>query len=107
MRPWTSNLYYNWHISTLAYCRPIHLISVEFQNIDNNPATPAKTCILLIMDKTLIYGLLKLYGLLFKILAARRYPEKLSKNLNFLKQKFHILKIKNTSKHRIFSINNS
>jgi hypothetical protein len=24
------------HSYTLAYCRPIHLISIEFQNIDNN-----------------------------------------------------------------------
>jgi hypothetical protein len=24
------------HSCTLAYCRPIHLISIEFQNIDNN-----------------------------------------------------------------------
>jgi hypothetical protein len=27
---------------TLAYCRPIHLISIEFQNIDNNLSSPPK-----------------------------------------------------------------
>jgi short subunit fatty acids transporter len=30
------------HSYTLAYCRSMHLISIEFQNIDNNPATPTK-----------------------------------------------------------------
>jgi hypothetical protein len=27
----------------LAYCRLIHLISIEFQSIDNNPGSPPKT----------------------------------------------------------------
>jgi hypothetical protein len=31
------------HSHTLAYCRPIHLISIEFQCIDNNPGSPPKT----------------------------------------------------------------
>jgi hypothetical protein len=30
------------HSCTLAYCRPIHLISIEFQDIDNSPVTPPK-----------------------------------------------------------------
>jgi hypothetical protein len=30
------------HSYTLAYCRPIHLVSIEFQNIDNNLGTPSK-----------------------------------------------------------------
>jgi hypothetical protein len=30
------------HSCNLAYCRNIHLVSIEFQNIDNNPATPSK-----------------------------------------------------------------
>jgi hypothetical protein len=30
------------HSYTLAYCRPIHLISIEFQNIDNNQGSPPK-----------------------------------------------------------------
>jgi hypothetical protein len=30
------------HSCTLAYCRPIHLISIEFQNIHNNPVTLQK-----------------------------------------------------------------
>jgi hypothetical protein len=30
------------HSYTLAYCRPIHLISIEFQNIDNNQSSPPK-----------------------------------------------------------------
>jgi hypothetical protein len=30
------------HSYTLAICRPIHLISIEFQNIDNNPGSPPK-----------------------------------------------------------------
>jgi hypothetical protein len=28
------------HYCTLVYCRPIHLISIEFQNIDNNLGSP-------------------------------------------------------------------
>jgi hypothetical protein len=32
----------------LAYCRPIHIISIEFQNIDNNPGSPPKKKILLL-----------------------------------------------------------
>jgi hypothetical protein len=31
------------HSYTLAYCRHVHLIFVEFQNIDNNPCIPPKT----------------------------------------------------------------
>jgi hypothetical protein len=31
------------HSYTMAYCRPLHLISIEFQNIDNNHRTPPKT----------------------------------------------------------------
>jgi hypothetical protein len=30
------------HFYTLAYCRPIHLISIEFQNIDSNSGSPPK-----------------------------------------------------------------
>jgi hypothetical protein len=30
------------HSYTLAYCRPIDLISIEFQNIDNYPGSPQK-----------------------------------------------------------------
>jgi hypothetical protein len=30
------------HSYTLAYCRPIHLISIEFQNIDNDQGSPPK-----------------------------------------------------------------
>jgi hypothetical protein len=30
------------HSYTSAYCRPIHLISIEVQNIDNDPGSPAK-----------------------------------------------------------------
>jgi hypothetical protein len=30
------------HSYALAYCRPIHLISIEFQNIDNDPGSPPK-----------------------------------------------------------------
>jgi hypothetical protein len=30
------------HSYTLAYCKPIHLISIEFQNIDNNSSSPPK-----------------------------------------------------------------
>jgi hypothetical protein len=30
------------HSYTLAYCRPIHLISIEFENIDNDPSSPPK-----------------------------------------------------------------
>jgi hypothetical protein len=30
------------HSYTLAYCRPIHLISIEFQNIDNDLGYPPK-----------------------------------------------------------------
>jgi hypothetical protein len=26
----------------LAYCRPLHLISIEFQNIDNDQGNPPK-----------------------------------------------------------------
>jgi hypothetical protein len=33
---------------TLAYCRPIHLISIEFQCIDNNLGTPPKKLLLLL-----------------------------------------------------------
>jgi hypothetical protein len=30
------------HFYTLAYCRPLHLISIEFQNIDNDQGNPPK-----------------------------------------------------------------
>jgi hypothetical protein len=30
------------HSYTLAYCRPIHQISIEFQNIDNDQGCPTK-----------------------------------------------------------------
>jgi hypothetical protein len=30
------------HFYTLAYCRPIHLVFIEFQNIDNNQGSPPK-----------------------------------------------------------------
>ena len=30
------------HFNTLAKCRPIHQISIEFQNIDNNQGFPTK-----------------------------------------------------------------
>jgi hypothetical protein len=30
------------HFYTLVYCRPIHLISIGFQNIDNDLVTPPK-----------------------------------------------------------------
>jgi hypothetical protein len=37
MRPWALNLDYStFHSYTLANYRPIHLISIEFQNIENN-----------------------------------------------------------------------
>jgi hypothetical protein len=34
------------HSYTLAHCRPIHLISIEFQNIDNNLGSPPKNLFL-------------------------------------------------------------
>jgi hypothetical protein len=34
------------HSYTLPYCRPIHLISIEFQNIDNNQGNPPKNVFL-------------------------------------------------------------
>jgi hypothetical protein len=33
------------HSYTLAYCRPIHLTSIEFQNIDNDHSSPPKKII--------------------------------------------------------------
>jgi hypothetical protein len=43
MGPWALNLTTQWsHSYTLAYCRPIHLISIEFQYIDNNQGSPPK-----------------------------------------------------------------
>jgi hypothetical protein len=35
------------HSYTLAYCRPIHLNSIEFQNIDNDQGSPPKKLFLL------------------------------------------------------------
>jgi hypothetical protein len=32
------------HSYALAYCKPIHLIFIEFGNIDNNLGTPPKKC---------------------------------------------------------------
>jgi hypothetical protein len=34
------------HSYTLAYCRPIHLISIEFQNIDNDQGSSRKNLFL-------------------------------------------------------------
>jgi hypothetical protein len=45
---WALNLDYKPSCSyTLAYCRPIHLFSIEFQNIDSNSCTPPKSFCLL------------------------------------------------------------
>jgi hypothetical protein len=41
MRPWASNLGYTTFLFLyFGICRPIYLISIEFQNIDNNLGTP-------------------------------------------------------------------
>jgi hypothetical protein len=44
------------HSYTLAYCRPIHLISIEFQNIDNNLGTLPKKLFLLHCYDLAIHG---------------------------------------------------
>jgi hypothetical protein len=34
------------HYYTLTYCRPFHLISIEFQNINNDQGNPPKKLLL-------------------------------------------------------------